>query len=167
MRDGTPFDAAFVLGAGAVGSFLGARLSRVLPVTLVGRAAHVDAINRHGLRLTGQLDETVSVGAATELPDVPARALVIVAVKLRAVPEAAELLARRARDDTVILTVQNGLDADERVRRELARCGHAGLVVVRMLTSCGCNLVRPGEVEYWGGGVTSPDSERAAPVADL
>ena len=44
---------AVVLGAGALGSFLGARLSSVMPVRLVARAAHVEAIRASGLRGRG------------------------------------------------------------------------------------------------------------------
>ncbi len=54
-----PFERAVVLGAGAVGSFLGARLASVVPTTLVARRAHVEAVKKDGLRLTGELDETV------------------------------------------------------------------------------------------------------------
>ena len=180
MGESVRYDSAIILGAGAVGSFLGARLAGVLPTTLVGRSAHVDTINRAGLRLTGELDETVSVDAATDLPDIPPRALVVVTVKLGGIPETTKGLAARARDDTTVLVTQNGLDPDRRMREELARRGRGSVplqvrpnggrgavLVVRALTSSGCNLVRPGEVEYWGGGLTFPESGGVAPVADL
>jgi 2-dehydropantoate 2-reductase len=41
-----------VVGAGAVGCYFGGMLARAgAPVTLIGRADHVDAINRDGLFL--------------------------------------------------------------------------------------------------------------------
>jgi len=47
-----PFKAVAVVGAGAVGSFYGAMLARAgHRVTLIGRAAHVQAIERDGLCL--------------------------------------------------------------------------------------------------------------------
>lgn len=167
MSDALPFDSAFILGAGALGSFLGARLSRVLPTTLVGRAPHVEAICREGLRLTGLLDETVALNAVTGLPDLPPRALVVVTVKLGGIPKAAEDIARRAREDTTVLLTQNGLEPDEHMREELKRRGRSRLKVVRTLTSCGCNLARPGEVEYWGGGLTFPGSAEVAPLVEI
>lgn len=47
-----------VLGAGGLGSVIGGYLAHSgVDVTLIGRAAHVDAIRRDGLRITGRLGE--------------------------------------------------------------------------------------------------------------
>lgn len=167
MSANCPFEHAVVLGAGAVGSFLGARLTPVLPTVLVARAEHAEAIRTSGLRFSGELAETVRVEVTEAMGDPLERALVVVAVKLRSIPDAARTLASHARDDSTVLCIQNGLDPDERLRAELASCGRAGLVVRRALTSTGCNLVRPGEVEYWGGGLAFPDTDEARPVARL
>jgi len=167
MTGAGPFDRAVVLGAGAVGSFLGARLSRVVPTVLIARAEHAAAINDEGLRLSGDIDETVRVNAATGMPPCDARTLVIVAVKARSIPSAAEALASSAGEGGTVLCVLNGLDPDERLRRELASRGRADVQVLRALTSAGCNLVRPGEVEYWGGGLAFPDGPEARDVAEL
>jgi 2-dehydropantoate 2-reductase len=161
------FDRAIVLGAGAVGSFLGGRLSRVLPTLLVGREEHVAAVVANGLRLSGELDETVRVDAATEMPECGPRSLVVLAVKARSLPTAADSLASRAREGATVLCVLNGLDPDGTLRRELASRGREDLEVLRALTSAGCNLVRPGEVEYWGGGLVFPDEPAARGPADL
>ena len=41
-----------VVGAGAVGSFFGGLLAKAgESVTLIGRAAHIEAIGKHGLRI--------------------------------------------------------------------------------------------------------------------
>lgn len=162
-----PFERAVVLGAGAVGSVLGARLAPVLPTVLVTRAEHAEAMRVSGLRLSGELAETVRVDATEAMGDPGERALVVVTVKLRSIPEAARTLASRARDDSTILCIQNGLDPDKRLRAELARAGRADLQIIRALASTGCNLVRPGEVEYWGGGLAFPDTDGARPVARL
>ncbi len=47
------FSSVTVFGAGALGMFLGAHLSKVLPVTLVGRRTHVEAIRRRGILVGG------------------------------------------------------------------------------------------------------------------
>jgi len=56
-----------VVGAGAVGCYFGGMLARAgVPVALVGRAAHMDAIARDGLRLEGlRVRETIRVRAST------------------------------------------------------------------------------------------------------
>jgi len=162
-----PFDRAVVLGAGAAGSFLGARLSGVLPTVLVGRHEHVAAINEQGLRISGEVDETVKVDAATEMPECDSRTLVVLSVKARSVPSAAESLAEHAGEGGTVLCILNGLDPDEALKRELASRGRADLRVMRALTSAGCDFVRPGEVAYWGGGLSFPEGPETQGVAEL
>ena len=57
-----------ILGAGAVGCYYGGMLARAgHAVTLVGRAAHVEAIRRDGLRMeTKAFDERVRCAASTD-----------------------------------------------------------------------------------------------------
>ena len=63
------FRSTAVVGAGAVGSFYGAMLARTgHPVTLIARPAHVQAIEREGLRLqmAGRI-ERVRIAARTDI----------------------------------------------------------------------------------------------------
>jgi len=49
-----------ILGAGGLGSVMGGRLAETgVDVTFVARPAHVDAISRNGLRITGSRGESV------------------------------------------------------------------------------------------------------------
>ena len=67
-----------VLGAGALGSAIGGTLAEAgSDVTLIDRnPAHVDAINRDGLRLRdGDIDRTVRVKAALDCRGLPLRLL--------------------------------------------------------------------------------------------
>ncbi|MEY2405533.1 MAG: 2-dehydropantoate 2-reductase, partial [Acidimicrobiaceae bacterium] len=49
-----------ILGAGGLGSVIGGRLAETgVDVTLVARPAHVDAITRDGLRITGARGESI------------------------------------------------------------------------------------------------------------
>jgi hypothetical protein len=77
------FNAVAVVGAGAIGSFYGAMLARAgHRVTLIGRAAHVQAIDGHGLRLqmAGRV-ETVRVAATEDLAAAHDADLVLFSVK--------------------------------------------------------------------------------------
>jgi 2-dehydropantoate 2-reductase len=71
--------------------------------------AHIDAINRSGLRVEGASgDRTVRVAASTQIPQAPVD-LVVVAVKAAHVPGVAPDLRRLMSGDTVVLTIQNGV----------------------------------------------------------
>ncbi len=160
------FKRAIVYGAGAVGSYLGARLSSVLPVTLIARREHVEAVKGRGLFVGGQVDIFVPPGkiqAVTGISDLGEGALVLVAVKLTAALQAGRELAGLARPDSVFLVAQNGL-----VGRELLLEG-AGreLEVVRATASCGVDFREAGKVEYWGGGLCFETGARAAQIMEL
>ena len=72
-----------VVGAGAVGCYFGGMLARAgVPVTLIGRAQHVEAINRDGLFLERNDFQTyVQLQADTRIESVRNATIVLVCVK--------------------------------------------------------------------------------------
>jgi len=108
---------ACVIGAGAIGSLFAAHLSRVADVlVLTRRQEHAQALNDQGLRVSGKHDFTGRVTAASDPRDLPDFDLGIVATKATGLEGAAESLAGRFAGAT-IMTVQNGLGAEEVVHR--------------------------------------------------
>ncbi len=152
-EDGTGgFERAVIFGAGALGSYLGARLAPVVPVTVVVRPAAVRTLRRRGLVVAGREELHVppqSLTVATRPPHLPPASLVVVGVKLYDLAEAGRLLAPVAGADTTFLLIQNGLVARELF---LAACGRP-LRVVRAVASIGAELVSAGRVVYAGGGL--------------
>ncbi len=105
-----------VVGAGSIGSLYAAHLATVTDVlVLTRRAEHARALNEQGLRVSGRHDFTVRVTAASDPRDLPEFDLGIVATKAHGVDEAADALSGRFGRAT-IMTVQNGLGAEEIVR---------------------------------------------------
>jgi 2-dehydropantoate 2-reductase len=103
-----------IIGAGAIGSALGALLSRAgRDVTLIGRSAHVDAIRRAGLRVDGALGAfTVTPGAAEALDFRPDFAFLTVKTQdALAVAQANAAFL----DGVPVVTFQNGVRSDELV----------------------------------------------------
>jgi 2-dehydropantoate 2-reductase len=107
---------ACVVGAGAIGSLFAAHLATVAEVlVLTRRQEHASALNKEGLRVSGRHDFTARVRAAADPRDLPDFDLGIVATKATGLEAAAESLAGRFPAAT-IMTVQNGLGAEEVVR---------------------------------------------------
>ncbi len=105
------------MGAGAIGSLFAAHLATVGDVlVLTRRQDHASALNEHGLRVSGRHDFTARVRAASDPRDLPDFDLGIVATKATELEAAAESLAGRFPAATIV-TVQNGLGAEEVVRR--------------------------------------------------
>jgi 2-dehydropantoate 2-reductase len=106
-----------VIGAGAIGSLFAAHLSKVADVlVLTRRQEHADQLNEHGLRVSGEHDFTARVTAASDVRELPDFDVGIIATKATGLEAAAESLAGRFSGATV-MTVQNGLGAEEVVRR--------------------------------------------------
>ena len=139
-----------VLGAGAIGSLYGAKLAADNDVTLIGRPEHVAAINARGLRIEGIESQTVRVPAATAVAHIGVEALVLLTTKVTASGEALETIAPLVRDDTTILSLQNGLGSEQIARAAL---GGRGLVL-RGITQFGAIFETPGEIKYMAGGYT-------------
>jgi 2-dehydropantoate 2-reductase len=102
-----------VAGAGAIGSILGGLLHNAgHDVTLLGRRAHMDAIARGGLKISGLLGNRTVAGM--KVADDPARlagrfGLILCAVKSYDTESIADALADRLSGDGVIVSMQNGL----------------------------------------------------------
>ncbi len=137
------FRHVYVFGAGALGSWLGARLT--VPATLIARGEHAAVMRRDGLRIQGREDDTVTVNVADILPPLQSGALVLVTVKLNAMADVITALKPCLRRDTVVAIVANGLSPD----RDLA--AGLGRPVVRVIAGFGVTLDAPGVVSAWGG----------------
>ena len=102
-----------ILGSGAVGGYYGARLARAgQEVTFVARGAHLAAIREHGLSVRSPLGDFVARAAAEERTErIGPVDAVIVGVKAYANPTALPMLTPLLGDETVVLTLQNGVDS--------------------------------------------------------
>ena len=153
-----------VLGAGAIGSLYAARLAAGNNVTLVGRLAHVAAINSLGLRIEGRESRTVRVRAATAIETIDPDTLIVLTTKVPDSAAALALVASLVRDDTTILCLQNGLGS-ERVAR--AALGDRG-VVLRGISQFGAIFRGPGLIQFMAPGYTLiEDHERSARIAGV
>ena len=139
-----------MLGAGAIGSLYGAKLAATNDVTLVGRAEHVAAINANGLRVEGLESEIVRVRALTALEKIGPNALVLLTTKVPDIAAALEPIARLVREDTTIVSLQNGFDSEVIARRALGNRG----VVLRAITQFGAIFEAAGVIQFMARGYT-------------
>jgi 2-dehydropantoate 2-reductase len=106
-----------VVGAGVIGSLLAGHVGRVAEVSvLCRRDEHARALNERGLRVSGKADFVAPVTASTSAAALPAPDLVIVATKAGGL-EAAAASLRGHWPAAAVMTVLNGLGAEEVVRR--------------------------------------------------
>jgi 2-dehydropantoate 2-reductase len=105
------------IGAGAVGGFYGALLARKgHDVSFVARGAHRDAIARDGLRVDGPIgDFTVKVRADSDPATLGRADVVVLAVKTYDNAAAIPMIRPLMGPDTVVLSLQNGVDSVEEI----------------------------------------------------
>ena len=110
-------DRVCVVGAGVIGSLYAAHLSRVTDVwVLTRRDEHARALEERGLRVSGRAEFSGAVHATADPAAVPEFDVAIVATKGTGLDAAASALEGRFGGATVV-TVQNGLGAEDVVRR--------------------------------------------------
>jgi 2-dehydropantoate 2-reductase len=132
-----------VLGCGAIGSLYAAHLARVPGVEVWAVdpwAEHVAAIERDGLRVTGNADFVAPVRAVTDAAQLPSCAFGVVATKAQHTRAAVEA-ARTALADAAVVSVQNGLGNEEVVAESVARVIRGSIVTAGAVTA-------PGTVRY-------------------
>ncbi len=159
-----------VLGAGAVGSLLAARLSAAgHPVELVARPDHADAIRARGLRVVGTSPGTFHPSALDDLAEAAPPDAVLLTVKTFDLASASGRLARRFPRLPPTLLPQNGLGIERTVEAAIrASAGEdAEAVLVRASNSIPVTLVGPGVVRQAGvGEIVLRDPASGGPARD-
>ncbi len=151
------------MGAGAVGCYFGGMLARAgMPVTLIGRPQHVDAVNRHGLWLESlKFAEFIPMQASTGVGAARTADIVLFCVKTPDSADAARALAAHVPANAVILSLQNGVDNVSRIRPQLAGPVVASVVYVAATMS------GPGRIKHGGRGelIIGMQGDGAADIA--
>jgi 2-dehydropantoate 2-reductase len=137
-----------VVGAGAVGCYFGGMLARGgVPVTLIGRAYHVEAINRDGLYLErSDFQGFIRVQADTHIEAVSDATIVLLCVKTTDTETAASEIAPHLGFDTLLVSFQNGVDNVARIQRVTAINAIPAVVYVAVAMN------GPGRVKHSGRG---------------
>lgn len=113
-----------VVGAGGIGGGYGAALATSgVDVTFIARGAHLAAMKSKGLKVEGGRGEThVMPAQATDDPaTVGPVDVVLFCVKLWDVESAGQQIKPMVGKDTAVITLQNGIDAHERLVPILGR----------------------------------------------
>jgi 2-dehydropantoate 2-reductase len=153
-----------IVGCGAVGSLFAANLAQLEDVEVWAYDAsreHVDAINAHGLRLSGAGAVLGRLTATADAGELPQCDFGIVATKAMHTGAAIAATAH-AFTCGYVATVQNGLGNEETLARHVER-------VIRGTTFPAGKIVEPGVVQWDVKGDTTfgPFDDRPAPFEQI
>ena len=151
---------ATVVGCGAVGSLFAANLAQLDDVEVWAfdlDREHVEAINAHGLRLSGAGEVVGEVRATTDATELPPSDFGIVATKCMHTAAAIEATAR-AFANGAVCSVQNGVGNEEVLAQHVER-------VIRGTTFPAGRIVGPGHVQWDVKGDTTIGPFEPSPAA--
>ena len=139
-----------ILGAGAIGSLFGAMLSKENNVILIGRASHVNVINKNGLTIDGKTQLNLKISANESVDSISFSVdLLIVTVKSYDTKSAISEAKKIINDDTIVLSLQNGLDNIKSLEHVVER-----RQIVAGVTMHGAFFSKPGCIKHAGVGKT-------------
>jgi len=154
-----------VIGAGAVGGYFGGMLARAgAPVTMIGRQAFAEAVEKSGLQLDAvQFRETVYPEASTEIAAAAGAEVVLFCVKTTDTASTAKALARHISPGAIVVSLQNGVNNAEEVRAA------AGIDALPAVVYVAAAMSPPGTVKHLGRGdlVVGPRDTRTESIASL
>ena len=140
-----------ILGAGAIGSLFGAYLAKNNAVVLIGRSAHVKAIRKNGLKITGKTRMIMHVAAEDSAAHVSCSPdIILVTVKSYDTEQALQEAQSLIHSKTVVLSLQNGLDNIDKIKKYVEPQHIMGGV-----TTHGALFVKPGVIRHTGMGRTA------------
>jgi len=159
-----------IVGAGSVGGFFGAHLAKHNPgVSFLLRPRTLAAVQQHGLTIRSAAGTfTVRPQAASDARDLPKPDLIIIGVKAYDLDAVMSQIEPVVTDKTIILTLQNGIDTEDRIIARLKRdCVVGGVAFIYS------KIASPGVIDHYKKGMLSigelmgHESERLHQIRDL
>lgn len=140
-----------IVGAGALGSFIGGLLSTVTRVSLIGREPHLQAVRKNGLTMTGITEGVFHPTAAIIPMDIPPEdeKVFIFTVKGYNTELAVDTIEQFVKAGDVFMTLQNGVGNDEIIVNHLGNER-----ILAGVTSHGITFSEPGHIIHAGKGET-------------
>lgn len=161
-----------IIGTGAMGSVYAGLLGDAgLDIVAIDTwEAHIDAIRRDGLRVSGASGERVAqISALTDAREAGPADLVIIATKADGVEAAARAAREILTGNGVVLTIQNGLGSAEKVAAIIGE----ERTLIGVVGGFGASIPQPGHVHHNGwefvrlGEYRGGTSARLEAIADI
>ena len=158
------------VGAGSVGGFFGAHLAKHNPnVSFLLRPRTLDAVKRNGLTIRSAGGSfTVRPPAASDARELQKPDLIVLGVKAYDLDEVMDQIGPVLTEKTVILTLQNGIDTEDRLIARINRdCVVGGVAYIYS------KIAEPGVIDHYKKGAVAIgelmgyESDRLLKIRDI
>jgi len=142
-----------VVGAGSVGGYFGAHLARKNPnVSFLLRPKTQTAVAKNGLTIRSAIGESITVRplSASNPQDLPQPDLIILGVKAYDLDEVMDQIEPILKQDTTILTLQNGVTIEDTLKMQFGRERVVGGVALIY-----SKIVEPGVIDHFKKGMVT------------
>ena len=137
-----------IMGSGGVGGYFGARLAQGgCDVSFIARGAHLAALREHGLVVESQLGNVslMKVSATDDPATLGSVDVVLISVKLWDTQAAARAISPIIGPATTVLSLQNGVQKDDVLRRILG-----DRPIIGGICYISATIARPGVISHTG-----------------
>ena len=139
-----------IFGTGAIGSLFGALLAKKNTVVVVGRTPHITCLQQKGLTIEGKTRLTVRAPAVESTKEISMSPdLILLTVKSYDTEKASNQLLPILHGQTMVVSLQNGLDNIEKIEQNIQR-QH----ILAGVTTHGALFSKPGVIIHTGKGKT-------------
>jgi 2-dehydropantoate 2-reductase len=145
-----------ILGAGAIGSLYGAKLSKLNDVTLVARKKHADKINKNCLKITGVENKKYKLNASTKIKKIDDNSLIVLSTKIYDSEKAIRPIKNLIKKKNIILCLQNGYGSEDIVKKIIGK----KCLVLRGVTAVGTSFLKPGVIKINNVGYTAIEKSK-------
>lgn len=158
------------VGAGSVGGFFGAHLAKNNPnVSFLLRPRTLEAVKQNGLTIRSAGGSfTVRPPVASDARELPKPDLIVLGVKAYDLDEVMDQIEPILTERTVLLTLQNGIDTEDRLIARIQRdCVVGGVAYIYS------KIAEPGVIDHYKKGAVAIgelmgyESERLLAIRDL
>ena len=160
-----------IVGAGGVGGYFGGKLAQGgEDVWFVARGAHLAAMQQRGLTVNAS-DEKFNVPPGKMTDDfnpIGEADVVLFCVKSYDTESTAAMLAPVLTNDSIVISLQNGVDNEETIRRLIPRgTVYGGAAYIYATITAPGVITQPGGPRKIVFGPMHPDNERGKPILDV
>ncbi|MFX1453344.1 MAG: ketopantoate reductase family protein, partial [Promethearchaeota archaeon] len=139
-----------IMGAGAIGSFLGALLNKNNNVILVGKKPHISAIKKSGLVIEGKTNFKLKISAEYSTDKINFKPdLIFLTVKSYDTEPAIAQIFELINEKTLVISLQNGLDNLDKIKKYVNE-----EKIIAGVTTHGAFYSKPGIIKHTGIGTT-------------
>jgi 2-dehydropantoate 2-reductase len=137
-----------IYGIGAMGSIYASLLSKTGNKVFVvdNWEEHIKEIKRNGLKVEGASGTNINktLEALSEVPDDINFELIIISTKASGVRDAAIEIKKIVKDNTIIVSIQNGIGSSDEIKNYIPKKN----VLVGVADGFGASIIKPGHVHH-------------------